>query len=140
MKHKKTNWEDMKLPQPNRPLTIEIKAANKVLVFEMPAGEFMQAMKRWTEKYPYQYFENRETSKNGIIIRPPWEKTEIPIKINERIKHFRKKLKLTQVELAERSGISQGNIASIETGNRLIGKEVAEKLGKALEVDYRMFL
>lgn len=47
---------------------------------------------------------------------------------------------LTQKELAERVGIAQGHLSEMESGKRSIGKITAKKLGKALRVDYRIFL
>ena len=38
------------------------------------------------------------------------------------------------------TGIPQGHISEMENGKRPIGKEIAQKLGKALNVDYRVFL
>jgi DNA-binding XRE family transcriptional regulator len=47
---------------------------------------------------------------------------------------------LTQKQLAELIGIAQHHISEMENGKRPIGKETARKLGKALNIDYRVFL
>jgi ribosome-binding protein aMBF1 (putative translation factor) len=47
---------------------------------------------------------------------------------------------LTQKELAEKTGIPQGHISSMENGKMEIGKERAKRLAKALDIDYRVFL
>lgn len=47
---------------------------------------------------------------------------------------------LTQKQLAELVGIAQHHISEMENGKRPIGKETARKLGKALNIDYRVFL
>ncbi len=47
---------------------------------------------------------------------------------------------LTQKALAKRCGISQENISRMEHGKRAIGEKLAKKLGKTLNVDYRLFL
>lgn len=47
---------------------------------------------------------------------------------------------LTQRELAELTGIPQRHISEMENGKRTIGKEVAKKLGKALNISYKAFL
>jgi DNA-binding XRE family transcriptional regulator len=47
---------------------------------------------------------------------------------------------LTQVQLAEITGIPRRHISEMENGKRTIGKERAKKLAAALHVDYRMFL
>lgn len=52
----------------------------------------------------------------------------------------RKKEELTQVQLANILGTSQGNIALMENGSRPIGKTMAKRLEKILKVDYRVFL
>lgn len=47
---------------------------------------------------------------------------------------------ITQVHLAETTGIPRRHISEMENGKRTIGKERAKKLAAALQVDYRMFL
>ncbi len=50
------------------------------------------------------------------------------------------KKELTQVQLAERVGIPQRHISEMENGKRPIGKEMAKRLGAALNVGYKVFL
>jgi hypothetical protein len=52
----------------------------------------------------------------------------------------REKEGLTQMRLAELTGIPQRHISEMERGKRTIGKERAKKLADALDVDYRVFL
>ena len=52
----------------------------------------------------------------------------------------RRKENLTQKELAHLTGIPQGHISEMENARRTIGKESAKKLGKALNINYRVFL
>jgi DNA-binding XRE family transcriptional regulator len=52
----------------------------------------------------------------------------------------RGKEELTQRQLAELTGIPQRHISEMESGKRVIGKETAHKLAKALNCDYRIFL
>jgi len=47
---------------------------------------------------------------------------------------------LTQVELAEKTGISRRHISEMENGKRPIGKKNAKVLAKTLRTDYRVFL
>jgi ribosome-binding protein aMBF1 (putative translation factor) len=47
---------------------------------------------------------------------------------------------LTQRELAHRTGIPQRHISEMENGKRPIGKEMAKRLGKALNLDPKVFL
>lgn len=47
---------------------------------------------------------------------------------------------LTQRALSERTNIPQRHISEMENGKRPIGKEMAKKLGKALNLSYKVFL
>lgn len=47
---------------------------------------------------------------------------------------------MTQVRLAEVSGIPRRHISDMENNRRPIGKQTARKLAEVLKVDYRVFL
>ncbi|MBF0549870.1 MAG: helix-turn-helix transcriptional regulator [Deltaproteobacteria bacterium] len=47
---------------------------------------------------------------------------------------------LTQVQLAEMTGIPRRHISEMEHSKRPIGKETAKKLARVLKCDYRVFL
>ena len=47
---------------------------------------------------------------------------------------------LTQRELAGRLGVPQRHISEMERGKRPIGREMAKRLAKVLDIDYRVFL
>ena len=47
---------------------------------------------------------------------------------------------LTQIQLSELTGIPQRHISEMENGKRPIGKEMAKRLGKALNISYKVFL
>jgi DNA-binding XRE family transcriptional regulator len=47
---------------------------------------------------------------------------------------------LTQNELSKLVGIPQRHISEMENGKRPIGKEMAKRLGKALNISYKVFL
>jgi DNA-binding XRE family transcriptional regulator len=47
---------------------------------------------------------------------------------------------LTQKQLAELIGLPQRHISEMENGKRPIGKEMAKRLGKALNIGYKVFL
>lgn len=53
---------------------------------------------------------------------------------------YRTREDLTQVQLAELTGIPRRHISEMENGKRPIGKERAKKLAEALKCDYRVFL
>ena len=47
---------------------------------------------------------------------------------------------LSQKKLAELSGVSQENISRIENGKRAVGEQVAKKLARPLQINYKMLL
>jgi len=47
---------------------------------------------------------------------------------------------LTQTEVATRLGVPPSNISEMESGKRPIGKNMAHRLSKILNVNYRVFL
>ncbi len=52
----------------------------------------------------------------------------------------RHKAEMTQQELADELGISQHHISEMENGKRPIGKEMALRLARVFDTDYRKFL
>ena len=52
----------------------------------------------------------------------------------------RKRAGMSQAELAEALGIKQANVSEIETGKRTIGKDLAKRIARVFECDYRLFL
>ena len=53
---------------------------------------------------------------------------------------FRYREGMTQMELAERSGISRRHISEMENGKRPIGELNAKKLAETLNIDPRLLL
>ena len=47
---------------------------------------------------------------------------------------------ITQTKLSELTGIPRRHISDMENGRRPIGKQNAQKIGKALNISYRLFL
>ena len=47
---------------------------------------------------------------------------------------------LTQIELSKLAGIPHRHVSEMENGKRPIGKEMAKRLGKALNIGYKVFL
>ena len=47
---------------------------------------------------------------------------------------------MTQVEFAERIGVSQSNLSAMENGRRSVGKAVARRVAEEFDIDYRLFL
>jgi len=56
------------------------------------------------------------------------------------LKGYRYRENLTQLQLAELTGIPQRHISEMENDKRGIGKDNALKLAKALNTDYRLLL
>ena len=52
----------------------------------------------------------------------------------------RGKENISQIKLSELTGIPRRHISDMENGRRPIGKQNAAKLGKVLNVNYRVFL
>ena len=52
----------------------------------------------------------------------------------------RGKESITQIQLSELTGIPRRHISDMENGRRPIGKQNAQKFGKALNINYRLFL
>ena len=59
---------------------------------------------------------------------------------SDSLKAYRLRQGLTQLELAEKSFISQANISAMETKKRPIGLNIAKKLAKILKCNYRKLL
>jgi DNA-binding XRE family transcriptional regulator len=73
----------------------------------------------------------------------PWREAFPEFKGNEAgtlISGYRHREGLTQIQLAESTGIPQRHISEIERGKRIIGKDRAKKLAEALHCDYRGLL
>ncbi len=56
------------------------------------------------------------------------------------IRAYRHRENITQRQLSTMTGIPQRHISEMENGKRVIGKEMAKRLGKALKADYKSFL
>jgi DNA-binding XRE family transcriptional regulator len=56
------------------------------------------------------------------------------------LRAYRQRENLTQLQLAERTGIPQHHISEMENGKRSIGRERAKRLATALNCDYRRLL
>ena len=56
------------------------------------------------------------------------------------LRAYRTREDLTQGQLAEKIGIPQRHISEMETGKRVIGKEMAKRFAEVLGVNYRALL
>ena len=57
-----------------------------------------------------------------------------------RLKAYRLREDLTQVELSKKCQIPQANISAMENGSRTIGLHTAKKLAQILKCDYRVLI
>jgi ribosome-binding protein aMBF1 (putative translation factor) len=62
------------------------------------------------------------------------------IRASEVLRGARYREGLTQQQLAAQVGVKVSHISEMERGKRPIGKEMARRLAKALNADYRVFL
>ena len=58
----------------------------------------------------------------------------------DRIKGLRYREDMTQKQLAEKVGISVQNLSHMEHGRRPIGKDMAKRIAKVLNTDWRLLL
>ena len=56
------------------------------------------------------------------------------------LRGLRARENLSQVEIAERIGVTQSDISQMETGARKIGSKIAQRIEKLFDIDYRSFL
>jgi DNA-binding XRE family transcriptional regulator len=56
------------------------------------------------------------------------------------IRGYRAQRGLTQFALAKNLGVTQGDLSKMENGKRPIGKDIAHRLAKIFDVNYRVFL
>src|SRR6266516_465563 len=68
---------------------------------------------------------------------PPIPEAELPGRM---LRAARSKEDLSQIQLAQLTGIPQRHISEMEHGKRAIGKERAKKLAEVLKIDYHVFL
>ena len=56
------------------------------------------------------------------------------------LRGYRYREAMTQARLAELAGVSKQHISDMENGRRVIGKDVAKRLGEALGAPWKRFL
>lgn len=57
------------------------------------------------------------------------------VEFGKRVRHYRKKMRLTQEQLSEKSYVSTRTIGIIERGERFVGLHILEELSKILRVE-----
>lgn len=69
-----------------------------------------------------------------------WREKTATITPGESLHALRTMREMKQVELAKKIGVSPQQISDMEKGRTPIGKKMAMRLGKALNMDYKHFL
>ena len=69
-----------------------------------------------------------------------YKKMQTTVKPGEALRSLRTMREMKQKELAEKLGIEPRQISDMETGRAPIGKKMAIKLGKALNINHKHFL
>ncbi len=80
---------------------------------------------------------SRETFSIDEVFADLFAETSKPATI---LRGFRGRDEITQVELAEKLGISQSVVAELESAKRPISKAMAMKLGTFFDTSYKAFL
>jgi DNA-binding Xre family transcriptional regulator len=87
--------------------------------------------------------EVHKEAKNDIVSlkETEWYKeTSSSMTAGKALKVYRSNANLTLVELSKKSGIAQSHLSDIENDKRGVGKITAQKLGDALDCNYKRFL
>jgi len=116
---------------------------------EMPGGkEISYHIPRSARQQLDTFLKDLEISKNEIT---PWEEAiSWEILAKDRIEKYKKtglvlrgaryRENISQVKLAELSGVHQNEISKIENGKRTVGEKVAKRLAKPLKINYLLLL
>jgi ribosome-binding protein aMBF1 (putative translation factor) len=118
-----------------KPLTRITVLGSKVESFLVPE-EKLKVVTQMLQKCAVKHEES-------VPWRQVFEKSESFKKYGEAgtiIRGGRAKEGFTQQELANKLGITQGDLSKMEHSKRPIGKKMAKKLAKVLRIDYRVFL
>ncbi len=126
----------MKMP----PTKVKNEDTTYVITQFVGPADQLDSVKSILEEYGFRLAGKTEMDHESVPWReafPDLQDEDIPA---IRLRGARLKEDITQKELSERTGIPQGHISDMESGKRVIGLEVAKKLGDALNIDYRVFV
>jgi DNA-binding XRE family transcriptional regulator len=116
----------MKVPRTNQ---VAISISNKRFMVPAPRAAAILELVR-----EYQVEENIPADD---VLREVHEKYG---KAGSVIRGLRAREDMTQIELAEKLGVTQGDLSKMENGKRSVGKEMARRLAKVFSTDYRVFI
>ena len=125
----------MKKPPINNRVELIIRG-DKDFVFQVPPAE-AQGIFLIVEKYRVTEDEGDEWVSADAAFKDIYSKYT---KKGAALRGARLKEEMTQTELAKKLGITQGDLSKMEYGKRPIGKKMAKRLAKILNIDYRVFL
>ena len=117
--------------RPTEEVSIIVKSGQEPKVFrlsEKNAGPILKLLAPYKEEDSISWEELTDTrmkkhSAPGVALR------------GARIKED-----MSQAELSKKTGIAQYNLSKMENGERPIGKTLAKRLSRVLNIDYRVFL
>lgn len=102
--------------------------------FVGPVDKKEQAIKRLK---PLGFVDSSEEYVSWQELFSEYSEDEMP---GARLRGARYKESITQRQLSEMIGIPQRHISMMENNKRPIGKEMAKRLGKVLNIGYKVFL
>lgn len=111
---------------------VQIKVEGKILLFRDIPSSKLKPIVGALKEYRDETVSWRELAKNRIEAAGG-ESAYM-------VKNAREGANLTQAQLAEKLHIPQSNISQVETGKRPVGKNLAKRLAKIFNIDYRVFL
>jgi ribosome-binding protein aMBF1 (putative translation factor) len=116
---------------------VEVKIGTKnPKLFVVPKDK-AESLAHLLEEYETSPSADMETVSVDEVFRELNEKYTRPGSV---LRGARLKEELSQVELANKLGISQADLSKMEHGTRGIGKAMAKRLAKILKINYRVFL
>ena len=115
-------------------LTKSHPTKNIEIRFIGPTEKREQAVERLK---PLGFVDSSEEYVSWRELFPEYSDEEMP---GSCLRGARYKEAITQKQLADMIGIPQRHISMMENGKRTIGKEMAKRLGKALNISYKVFL
>ena len=130
--HTKKHHTKVKRPVGNHFIDSKTEHENIMILVSCPAYNVNQ-IKQYLNKHGCVCVNNEQelTDAKGLFAEP----TPVNMLIGARGKE-----NVTQNQLSELTGIPRRHISDMENGRRPIGKQNAIKIGKALNIDYRLFL
>ena len=117
-------------------VTLERRARGKNISYKVPAKVFKEL-----DKYRVD-----ETEDSGSIDSDSFLKdlsASCKVQLSQaamNLKGLRVREDITQDVFAKKVEIAQSNLSAMEAGKRPVGKELAKRIGKKFNVDYRLLL